>query len=393
MNVAGHRTSLTFKLTALFAALFVTTSLAVLAIAFAQTNRTYSSDEVRRRTREVLADLGIAPIPAAERALLQDLLGVDVDAAVDVAAQRARDDALTTLLGWSLVALAVATIVFVAAAWLLARRSLRPLRAMASTAQSISATNLDVRLRTDGPDDEVAQLAGAFDDTFDRLRGVFEAQRNFAAHASHELRTPLSTLRAEAELALDDAPAAADRLARTALDTVARSERLIDSLLALTRAESGGFAIAPLSLADLAGDVVGDLIELADSRAVRIDLALDEACVLGDRALVESMVENLVRNAIVHNVAHGRVAVSVADRILTVENSGPRLDATAVAKLAQPFHRPDHSLREPGHGLGLAIVDAVAAAHGATVTRSPLADGGLRTVVRFPPAGEFSRAT
>lgn len=388
MTGQTRRRSLTLKLTGLFAVLFLATSAAVITIAFAITDRTYSARRVRASTQELLESSGVRTPTASERDLITDLLGTDLRGVIDQAAGQARDDALQQLMTWSLVALAVSAAVFVPAAWWLAHRSLRPLRSMAATARSISATRLNARFRTEGPDDEVAQLATAFDETFDRIQRVFDAQRHFAAHASHELRTPLSTLRAEAELALSaDASDATRQLAGAAIAAVERGDRLIAGLLALTRAESGAFERRPVSLAGLTGDVVGELADLADRRGITIELDLgrsaSESTVLGERVLLETLVSNLVRNAIVHNVDHGSALVRVHGSCLAVENTGVEITDDDISRLVQPFSRADRSAREPGHGLGLTIVDTIAAAHDALVTRQPRPGGGLTTVVNF----------
>jgi signal transduction histidine kinase len=221
-----------------------------------------------------------------------------------------------------------------------------------------------------------------------RLEQAFVAQRLFAAHVSHELRTPLATLRAEADLVAANAEATETerRLAEAARIAVERSDRLITSLLALSRAESGLADSSPVDLADITGAVVSDLTAAADTARVEVDLKLADASVTGDEVLLRSLVENLVRNAITYNYPDGTVSVSVETRdgaaILRVENSGPALTAADVARLTEPFVRgTDSDLARPGVGIGTAVVQAVASAHHGTFTAQARAGGGLRATV------------
>ena len=107
-------------------------------------------------------------------------------------------------------------------------------------AQRVTGRNLDERVGLEGPRDELRELADAFDGMLARLDAVFSAQRRFVADASHELRTPLAAMRAEIEvLAADPNAAVADVEAATLVlrRQLARSEQLIEALLALARSE------------------------------------------------------------------------------------------------------------------------------------------------------------
>jgi signal transduction histidine kinase len=99
----------------------------------------------------------------------------------------------------ALVLLALLSIAF---GWLAAGRFLQPLRVITSATREISATNLNERLRLDGPQDEIKELGDTFDELLERLERSFEAERRFAANASHELRTPLATMRASLDVAM-----------------------------------------------------------------------------------------------------------------------------------------------------------------------------------------------
>jgi signal transduction histidine kinase len=292
----------------------------------------------------------------------------------------------------SAVAIAVMVPVSFGLGWLISGRFLRPLRAMTATARDISATNLHRRLNLRGRDDEFRELGRTLDDLFARLEASFESQRHFVANASHELRTPLTAERALLQVALADPEATADSLRAACRDVLALSEqqeRLIDGLLTLASSNRGIERWQPFDLADLVAAVARGREVDAERRGLRLEASCAPAPMYGDPSLVESLVTNLVDNALRHNVSGGRVWLATAQTgeraALVVRNTGPVIPPSEVDRLFQPFQQ----LRGPrlrhteGHGLGLAIVRAIAAAHGATLAPRPRADGGLDIEVAF----------
>jgi signal transduction histidine kinase len=290
----------------------------------------------------------------------------------------------------ALAAIAVALL----AAWWLAGRFLRPLRAMTTTAQEISASDLGRRLSLEGPDDELTELGRTLDNLFGRLQTSFESQRQFIANASHELRTPLAGQRTLLQVALADPDADAQALRSTceeALQLSGQQERLIDALLTLATSERGVESWEPFDLTQLTKNIVNGRWEDAERHGVQIGVTFDKAQAIGDPALVASLVANLLDNAICHNVDDGAVEISTAatpeGARLTVSNTGPVVPLVEVERLFQPFQRlGDQRLGQTdGHGLGLTIVKAIATAHGANLTASPGPQGGLDVQVTFRP--------
>ena len=293
---------------------------------------------------------------------------------------------------WPFLLALAAIAVAVLTAWWLAGRFLRPLRAMTNAAQEISATNLGRRLSLDGPDDELTELGRTLDDLFGRLQASFESQRQFVANASHELRTPLAGQRTLLQVALADPDADAQTLRSTCEETLQLSgqqERLIDALLTLASSERGVEAWEPFDLAQLTKDVVHGRQQEAERRGVRVNGTFGEVQAIGEAHLVESLVSNLLDNAIRHNVADGAVEVSTGaapgGARLSVSNTGPVIPSGEVERLFQPFQRLGAQRVGPadGHGLGLAIVEAIATAHGATLVARPGPQGGLDVEVTF----------
>jgi signal transduction histidine kinase len=277
-------------------------------------------------------------------------------------------------------------------AWQLAGLYLRPLRTLNATARDISATNLHRRLGLQGPDDEITQLGSTLDDLFGRLESSFESQRRFVANASHELRTPLAGQRTLLQIALADPDASTQSLraaCEEALTLGERQGRLVDGLLTLASSERGIERRELLDLAEIADRVLVPRQQEAARRGIEIRASLDPAPTTGDPVLIESMIANLLDNAIQHNIPNGSVdlttgRVTTASQ-LSVRNSGPIVPATEVERLFQPFQQLGHNRTGSGegHGLGLAIVQAIAQAHHANIAAHPRSSGGLDIEARF----------
>jgi signal transduction histidine kinase len=291
------------------------------------------------------------------------------------------------------IALPVVVLLAVVGGWLIAGRLLRPLRTITATAKDISATNLSRRLSLGSRGDEFAELGETLDDLFARLEAAFESQRHFVANASHELRTPLTAERALLQVALADPDASTATLRSTCADVLAlgdRQERLIAALLTLASGEGGVEVWEPVDLAEIASNAVAVRREDAGRRGIEVSTALSAAVAKGDPRLAESLVVNLVDNAIRYNVAGGRVAVSTVSAAgkatLRVTNTGAVIPPEQVERLFQPFQRLGgvRTGNGDGYGLGLSIVRAIAGAHGATLTSRAQPEGGLDVEVSFP---------
>ena len=296
------------------------------------------------------------------------------------------------LLVGSAVALALLIPIALAAGWFVAGRFLRPLRAITATAAAISAGNLHQRLNLGEPADELTELGYLLDDLFARLQTSFDAHRHFVASASHELRTPLAGLRTLLEVTLADPDADADTLRSTcqeALTLGGQQERLVQALLALATSERGLTRTDTLDLAQVAAGVLASRRDQATQRGIDLTEHLAPAVTAGDPRLIESLIANLVDNAIRHNHSDGHVEISTqasgTGAILTVTNSGPAVPDNQIQRLFQPFQKLalDRHSRRDGYGLGLAIVNAVAQAHHATLITSARPEGGLSITVRF----------
>jgi signal transduction histidine kinase len=220
---------------------------------------------------------------------------------------------------------------------------------------------------------------------------LFDSRECFVACAAHELRTPLATQRALLEVALADPDADAARwreIGEDVLDACRQQERLLDACLALARSRSRLQRCEPVDLSAITAGV----LQAHDLSGLECVVALEPAWTTGDPDLLARLAANLVSNAIRHNTVSGRIEVatgSVSGRAqLTVANTGCFVPVAELQRLFQPFQRLNSHPRSSsdGVGLGLAIVQAIADAHDATVTAKARIVGGLEIDVVFPPA-------
>jgi signal transduction histidine kinase len=308
-------------------------------------------------------------------------------------AVRQRDVTLHQLFAKSGMALALMAAVSVLLGWLFAGRVLRPLRTITERAREISASNLNERVALAGPDDELTQLANTFDELLGRLEASFAAQRQFVANAAHELRTPLTRAQTLGEVALGDPAATVDSLRAShgrVLAAGRQQKRLIEALLTLARSERGLDEREPFDLATVTATMLHARRREAERRGLYVHATLEPAATTGDPRLAERLVANLLDNALRYNQPHGRIDVTTGARagkaVLSVANSGTQIPPEEVERLFRPFQRigTDRTNQSHGLGLGLSIVQAIAAAHDATLTARPQPGGGLDIEVGFP---------
>jgi signal transduction histidine kinase len=376
------------RLTVLYGVVFLVTGAVLLTLGYFLVRHNL---DARGNFRQVLTRLGIRPQLAAP--LLGHTFGFGPGSAGAsvAAAYRAqlRAQALNRLLFEYMLALGAMTIVSVVAGWLLAGRALRPLRQITATARRVSGENLGERIALTGPADELRELADTFDGMLVRLDNAFQSQRHFVANASHELRTPLAIMRTEVDVALADPDARESELremGEAVRETIDRCEQLLESLLMLARSEGAARHEEAVDLGALAGDCITDLRARAEELQLAVRDELRPAATLGDTALLERMIANLLDNAIRHNERGGFVEVrtGVADgrAEVTVVNGGPLIDPQDARALTEPFRRLGRG--RGGFGLGLSIVNSVVAAHGGALAVAARPDGGLEVRVSLP---------
>ena len=344
----------------------------------------YQTDEWQRDglARALQAGGSIAPMswlaPNGRRYRVQHASASSyrVAAAIEETSLR---DTLRTLTAILAMGIPFAVGLAIVGGYFLAGRVLAPVGAMADKAREISAESLAERLPVDNPDDEFGRLAKVFNDTLSRLQDAFERLRRFTADASHELRTPLTAMRSVGEVALRnpiDAGAYRDVIG-SMLEEVDRLTRLVESLLTLTRADSGKIQLAHeiVDLGALAGSVIDQLRVLADEKQQDLTLRAPTAVqVVGDAGLLRQALMNLIHNAIKYTPNEGKISVELkvvkpGQAAIDVQDSGAGIPAEHRHRIFDRFYRLDasRSREEGGVGLGLAIARWAIEANGGRI--------------------------
>lgn len=271
----------------------------------------------------------------------------------------------------------------------------RPLRRLARVAGRVDDGDLHPRMAvSDMASQEIRVLAESFNHMLDRLSIAFADQKRFVADASHELRTPLTVIAGQLEvLAATDRPSADDiqRTQRLVGAEVARTSRLVDDMLLLTRSEHEDF----LRVGEL------DLREFVDDLWTTSTAGGDRTFVLGrvpagmlraDPDRLTQALRNLIDNALAHTAApDGLIALGVKATAagwirFTVGDDGPGIPEDQRERVFERFHRTDDARDRVagGAGLGLSIVRAIAEAHGGHVRACERQGGGAQIELVLP---------
>jgi two-component system, OmpR family, sensor kinase len=271
---------------------------------------------------------------------------------------------------------------------------LRPLTAIGRTAAQITGGDLSRRVERAEPRTEIGRLGLALNTMLDRIEASDRRLRRFVADASHELRTPLAAVSAYAELFHRGADKRPDDLARAMSGITRESDRmkeLVEDLLLLARLDEGQpLEHEPVELSELAAEAVETARAVDPSRP--LDLQAEPATVLGDRARLRRVLDNLLGNVRSHTPpmtpAHVRVTTLNGSAVLEVSDEGPGLADEDLARVFERFYRADtsRSRESGGVGLGLSIVAAIADAHHGRVSVAPGPEGGATFRVELPLA-------
>lgn len=251
----------------------------------------------------------------------------------------------------------------------------------------------------DSADEQLVRLTDTLNAMIGRLETSFASLRRFTADASHELKTPLTVLRADVERAMSPRTPAAERAEalEEALAETTRMASLVESLLTLARADEGRFDLhrEPVDLGALARDVYETALLLGEPRNVKVNLdALPELTVLGDRARLRQLWLNLIENGIKYTPDGGTVNIRLARDNGTarfeVRDSGIGIAAADLPHIFDRFWRADRARSRAsergGFGLGLAISQYIAQAHGGSLTAHSRLGRGSTFVVELPVA-------
>lgn len=285
------------------------------------------------------------------------------------------------------------TLLAVALSFLLARRLTRPIGELSAATRRLAAGHGEVLVPVRG-EDELAELASAFNEMSADLASARQSQARFLESVSHELRTPLTSIRGYAE-GLEEQAIAPAEAARVIGMEAGRLERLVADLLDLARVGRADFAVArePVDLAAVAGHAVERHLPQARELSVELSGSGAPGCwVQGDEDRILQAVSNLIENALRLTPAGGSVVVRAQDGAITVRDTGPGLQAQDIPRAFERFylHGRYASERPVGSGLGLAIVRELVSAMGGSVEASMPPGGGAQFTLRLPPSAARS---
>lgn len=281
--------------------------------------------------------------------------------------------------------------------WLL-YRGLKPLERLAGEVARVDATTLDTRLATAGLPRELTPITTTLNALLARLEESFARERRVSAAMAHELRTPIAELRTLAESALKWPDARPPDTDSDALAIATQMEALVTRMLALARSESGQLvaAIERVDLPQAVHRAWQPISTAAQARGMRANLALAPATLDADPALLQSILTNLLENAVQYGPAGSVIEVTGAaagERYrLSVANEAPGLAAADVERLFERFWRGEAARSGGVHmGLGLALVREFAQAMGwevdARLEPPQTLVFALRAPLRAPSAG------
>lgn len=262
------------------------------------------------------------------------------------------------------------------------RFALKPLRQISESAAAISTRSLHARLQTQAAPTEIVPLVDSFNRVLERLEQGYRIQQEFLATAAHELKTPLALIRAQIEL-MDDGQ---DR--RSLINDVEHMTRQVQQLLLLAEAsEVQNYSFAAVDVHEVANEAASYLRRMADAADVRLVTAVHGggAAWRADRGALFTLFKNMLENAIQHAPRGTEVRVEVGAAAASVRDWGPGVQQDQLARIFSRFWRGAHR-RDHGAGLGLAICQEIALAHGWTLSAHRV-DPGLQLCVTLPEAG------
>lgn len=270
------------------------------------------------------------------------------------------------------------------------RSGLRPLRQMGEVAGSVTAGSLTLRLPMAQMPEELAELARSMNAMLQRLDDAFQRLSAFSADIAHELRTPLSNLLTHTQVTLTQPRSLEDyrEALHGNLEELQWMAQLVNDMLYLAKADHGLLMPnrQPLDLAAEADALLEYYAPLAEDAEIRLERG-GHAVLMGDRHMLRRALSNLLDNALRFTPPGGRVKVSLEPGLrITVANTGPVIEAAALARLFDRFYRADPARREGSSehaGLGLAITRSIVQAHGGAIS-AHCANGWTLFVIDLP---------
>ena len=278
-------------------------------------------------------------------------------------------------------------------------RSVRPIRSLIQTTQSIIETGkMDLRVPETGSG-ELDELTRLFNRMLARIEGLINGMKEALDNVAHDLRTPMTSLRSQAELSLR-AEANPQQYREALADCVEESDRiltLLNSLMDISEAETGTMRLQleTVCISKLLQEIIDLYQYVAEAKNISITVnCVKDLQIIADQNRMRQVLGNLIDNAIKYTPPKGKIAV-LAQRekegiILSVEDTGVGISAEEIPHIWNRLHRGDKSRSQPGLGLGLSLVKAIVNAHkGRTDVQSTPGEGSIfRVTLPLSPSGK-----
>jgi len=294
-----------------------------------------------------------------------------------------------------LIAVPVILLISLLGGLILSKLSLKPIDAITRTAEEITASNLARRIPETDSKDEVGHLTSTFNKMIRRLDNSFAQIKKFTSDASHELRTPLTILQGELEVALHSEKTTDEYeiILVSALEEVGRLTNVVETLLDLSRAESGQIKMnfTESNLSKLMLDITEDAEVLAEMKGISVTSNISENVVLKyDSPRIHQALLNIVDNAIKYSNPDGKVNIELkngkSNAVIVISDSGMGIEENEVEHIFDRFYRIDKARSSDiqGSGLGLSIVKWIVDAHNGKITVTSQLRKGTTFVLTLP---------
>lgn len=275
--------------------------------------------------------------------------------------------------------------------WLIVGFGLKPVAQLTNEFHQREATDLRP-LMTDNMPIELVQLTHSANQLLRRLEASFAREKRFSGDAAHELRTPIAVLKIHCDNLLQELSSPSETVLRLQAG-IERMSYLVEQILLLNRTAPDHFmgTFEPINLTQLAKHVIADHSESLEEKRLHIEFEGNESWIQGDRVALETLLNNLLGNAIKYSFTEGRICVNTwlrgRDVVLEVMDDGPGIPADQHERVLDRFYRvggDHHNSQIPGCGLGLSIVKQVVELHHAHIrlTQSRFSQG-LLVLVTF----------
>ena len=287
------------------------------------------------------------------------------------------DTHFASIINFSLIFIPIFLILAILGGYFIARRSLAPIRKIATTASQIGqGRDLKKRIELGEGTDEIHQLADTFNAMFERLDSSFEAERQFTSDVSHELRTPMAVIMAQCEYLLEKQRSTEEY--EDAIKLIQRQSKkmtnLITDMLAFARLEFqiDSFEMHKVNLTKLVSAVCEDMAQIQDKNITLTWKTDDDVFIAGNEHLLTRLLSNLIGNAYRYGKNNGYIFVELSESpeqvVLSVKDNGIGISSEDQKNIFQRFYRADKSRASKGTGIGLAMVNEIAELHKGTIS-------------------------